>query len=380
MERMTGTYYEILGVPRDAPDREIKQAYLILARRFHPDVCREEDAEGRFKRINEAYQVLSDAGERARYDAMGHDTYLRHQAESGDISGSHGPPGFPGFGDAFDLFFPEREWGPAGTFRPASTSDILVRMEITLEEAILGCEKVIEIPYVAGCASCGGTGSATGTARPCSLCGGSGIGGRDDRGDLADPGASPCRECGGKGRIPEEPCIPCGGWGVIRRARRVPVRIPPGIDSGMRIRKEGLGDGRDPGIPGGDLYIEVAILPHDRFTRRGDDLEIPLHISPARAALGSTAGIEMIDGRVIQVAIPAGVQHGAPVRVRGGGVKTREGCGDLIVRIRIDSPEKTTAAERDLYRKLLRIEEAREGLKKGGLLSRYFSRARDTKR
>jgi molecular chaperone DnaJ len=160
----------------------------------------------------------------------------------------------------------------------------------------------------------------------------------------------------------------------------VTVRLPPGIDSGMRIRKEGLGKGRDPEIPEGDLYVEVMILPHGRFTRKGDDLEIPVHISPPRAALGTAVDVETLDGRLIRVEIPPGLQHDATVRVRGEGVKMRDRCGDLVVRVRIDTPEKTTAEERDLYRRLLRIEEGRERMKKRGLIARYFSKIRDAGR
>jgi molecular chaperone DnaJ len=160
----------------------------------------------------------------------------------------------------------------------------------------------------------------------------------------------------------------------------VTVRIPPGIDSGMRIRKEGLGESRDQEIPSGDLYVEVTILPHPRFSRKGDDLEIALHISPARAALGSVSEAETIDGRVIRVEIPPGTQHDAAVRVRGEGVKMRDRSGDLIARVKIDTPGKTTAEERDLYRKLLQIEERKEAMKKKGLISRYVEKMKDVGR
>jgi DnaJ-class molecular chaperone len=145
----------------------------------------------------------------------------------------------------------------------------------------------------------------------------------------------------------------------------------------MRIRKEGLGGEGDEEIPRGDLYVEVEILPHGRFTRIGNDLEIPVSISPARAVLGSVTEVETIEGKLLRIEIPPGIQHDAPVRVDGEGVKTRGGCGDLILRIKILSPEKTTAEERDLYRQILRIEEGKEELRKKGVLSRYFSKIRD---
>jgi molecular chaperone DnaJ len=372
-----GTYYEVLGVPRDASDREIKRAYHVLARRLHPDVCREAGAEERFKEINEAYRVLSDHRERGRYDTAGHEKYRRSTAGGRDPAPAHGPTGFPGSGDIFDLFFSERSWGQAGAFRPRSLSDTLVRIQIPLEEAILGSERVVEVPYATRCTFCRGTGSTTQKATPCPRCGG---GGTEDGVASRGPhlGSSPCRECGGKGRIPEIPCDPCGGWGMTRHTGRVTIHIPPGIDSGMRIRKEGLGGEGDDGIPRGDLYIEVEVLPHDRFTRKGDDLEISVSISPARAVLGSLTEVETIGGRLLRIGIPPGVQHDATVRVSGEGVKTREGCGDLVLRIKIVGPEKITAEERDLYRRILRIEEGREEERKKGLLSRYFAKLRDS--
>jgi molecular chaperone DnaJ len=144
----------------------------------------------------------------------------------------------------------------------------------------------------------------------------------------------------------------------------------------MRIRKEGLGEGSDTGIPKGDLYVEVMVLPHKRFARKGEDLEIPLPISPARAVLGTTADVETFDGRVLRVEIPPGVQHDGTVRVAGEGVRIRDRCGDLVVRIRITTPEKTTAGERDLYRRLIRIEEERELGRNRGLISKYLSKIR----
>jgi len=378
---MTETYYEILGVSRDAPDREIKRAYRILARKLHPDICREPGAEDRFKAINEAYRVLSSHEERGRYDAMGHDRYRRFLAGSRDFPGSYAPSEFRGFSDIFDLFFSEKAWGSGKDYRPRSASDILIRIQITLEEALFGCEKVIEVPCASRCASCEGTGSTNRKAPPCPRCGGSGKErGAGGSGGPPDPGSPPCRDCGGKGRVPEVPCGLCGGWGATQMVRRVTVHIPPGIDSGMRIRKEGLGESRDQEIPNGNLYVEVTILPHPRFARHGDDLEIEIPISPARAALGSIIDVETIDGRVTRVEIPHGMQHDSTVRVRGEGVKLHDRAGDLVVRVKIDTPEKITADERDLYRRLLRIEEGREETKKKGLITRYFAKMRDAGR
>jgi molecular chaperone DnaJ len=372
------TYYEILGVPRDASEREIKEAYRHLAKKLHPDVCSEEEAGDRFRQVNEAYRVLSDQGERGRYDALGHENYYLYRAGHRGPSAPGTSPPFPGFGDAFDRFFTEKSWGSPRAFRPKAGSDILVRVPVTLEEAVLGARKEVGVPHAFQCPACGGSGSTLGKTRPCPRCGGSGREGTVAPGNFPGQGAAPCRECGGRGRSAEAPCRQCDGWGAIQEMRRITVRIPAGIESGMRIRREGLGDRKAEGIPQGDLYIEVAVLPHDRFTRTGDDLEVPFILSPARAALGSAAEVVTIRGKPVRVDIPPGVQQGAGVRVPGEGVKTRDRCGDLVLRIRIEIPEGITAEEQDLYRRILRIEQRREGLKTG-VLDRYVSRIKGRK-
>ena len=377
MEGKTETYYEILGIPKGASDREIKEAYRCLARRLHPDVCGEDDAEDRFKALNEAYRVLSDHGERARYDTLGHENYRLFRPGLGDRHAARGPHhGFPGFGDAFDLFSPGRNWGSPRSFRPKAASDILAGVQVTLEEAVLGAEKEVEVPCAFRCPACRGTGSASGRpAGPCARCAGTGREGTMP-GRIPPPGSALCRECGGRGRVPGDPCGRCDGWGAIQETRRVPFRIPPGIENGMRIRMEGLGNRSDADIPGGDLYIEVTVLPHERFTRSGHDLVTLLHLSPARAALGAVVEVLTIRGKTVRADVPPGVQHDAAVRVTGEGVKERDRCGDLILRIRIDIPEQITAEEQDLYRRILRVEKRREGPRRG-LLGRCISRIRD---
>ncbi len=374
---MPETYYEILGVPRDASEREIKEAYRGLARRMHPDLCRAAGAEEGFKRVNEAYRVLSNPVERGRYDTLGDERYRNARGGSRDVPGSTGPSDLRGRPDIFDLFFSEKSWGPPGDFRPRSASDILVPVQVTLEESLLGSERVIEVPYALRCESCGGTGSTVWKVSPCPRCGGSGREGGIAGMYPAAPTSPPCRECSGRGDIPEDPCPSCDGWGANQGMRRVAIRIPPGIESGMRIRKEGLGEVGDPGIPGGNLYVEVSVLPHDRFARKGADLETIVCLSPARAVLGTAIDVEVPGGEVLRVQIHPGIRHDAVVRIAGGGVRTRDKCGDLLVRVEIDIPPKTTAGERDLYRRLLRIEEQKDGTRKRGIISKYVSKIRD---
>ncbi|HMA04974.1 MAG TPA: J domain-containing protein [Methanomicrobiales archaeon] len=376
LEGVPGTYYEILGVARGASDREIKQAYRALAMRFHPDICHEEEAGDRFRRIHEAYRVLSDPGERNRYDSLGHEDYTRYAGGSPPPWGSRHTGGFQGFGDAFDSFFRGKSWGPSAEFRPRSPSDILVKVPVTLAEAIRGCEREIEVPYTTRCVSCAGTGSAGGDVRQCPGCGGTGRQGWKEAGGFPDPTSPPCGVCGGKGRVPESPCGECGGWGATQATRRVKVRVPAGIDTGMRILIPGLGEEGDHEVPGGDLYVEATVLPHDMFTRRGNDLETMVHVSPAGAVMGSPVELETLDGRMIRVEIPSGTQHDGTVRIQGEGMRISGRAGDLVVRVRIRLPEKATARERRLYGRLLRIEKEQADAKTG-LVVRYLSKVRN---
>ena len=363
------SYYDTLGVSRDAGDKEIRKAYRDLARKYHPDVCKEEGAEERFKKINEAYSVLSDAEKRAQYDRMGHDAYSN--ASRGSYSGGGGFSGgfsadFSGFGDIFETFF-----GGGGRARsgPRPGADLLMKMRVTLEEAAFGTEKEVSLEHIEPCPACDGSGSETRKFTTCATCGGSGQMRQMSQSIFGNfVRMSTCTACGGRGRVPESRCKTCGGSGHRRARQTVKVRIPPGVDTGMRLRMEGYGDAGEYGAPAGDLYIEISVAPHRSFTRRGDDLETTVEISPVQAVLGSEVEVQTIDGRTVVLNIPAGVQHDAGLKIPGEGVRWQTRPGDMLVRVRIVVPGRLTEEERELYMRLLEMEGKKpsaKGAKKG---------------
>lgn len=359
-------YYDILGVARDADEKEIRKAYRDLARKYHPDVCKEPGAEERFKKINEAYSVLSDAQKRAQYDRMGHEAYSN--ASRGSYSGGGYSGGFSadfsGFGDIFDAFF-GGGFGGGRQSGPRPGADLLMNMRITLEEAVFGTEKEISVDHVEPCPVCDGTGSETRKFTTCPTCGGSGQMRQMSQSIFGSfVRMTPCTACGGRGRRPEARCKTCGGSGHRRARQTVKVRVPPGVDTGMRLRMEGYGDAGEYGAPPGDLYIEISVAPHKSFVRRGDDLETTVDITPAQAALGSEVEIKTIDGRTVVLSIPAGVQHNTGLKIAGEGVRWQTKPGDMLVRVHIVVPTRLTDEERDLYGRLLEIEGKRRPAKK----------------
>jgi molecular chaperone DnaJ len=352
-----GDYYDTLGVPRSADDKEIKKAYRNLARKYHPDVCKEPGAEEKFKEINEAYSVLSDDQKKAQYDNMGHETFTNASKGSYSGAGGQGSGGFhtdfSGFGDIFDFF------GGGGQRRsgPQPGADLLMRIQIRLEDAVAGMDREIEVMHSEPCAACSGSGSETKRLNICPRCGGSG----QMRQATSSPFGqfvrmSTCTQCEGKGKIPEKICKECHGSGHTRVKRKVSVHIPAGIDSGMRLRMEGYGEAGDYGAANGDLFIEVYVLPHDRFIRSGDNLETTIEISPAQAVIGTTTEIETIDKRHIDLSVPAGIQFGTALKIGGEGVKRRGKHGDLLVRVRIVTPKSVSGEQKELYQKLAELE------------------------
>ena len=352
-----GDYYDTLGVPRSADEKEIKKAYRNLARKYHPDVCKEPGAEEKFKQINEAYSVLSDDQKKAQYDNMGHETFTN--ASKGSYSGGGGYSGggfsadFSGFGDIFDFF------GGGGQRRsgPQPGADLLMRIQIRLEDAVSGTDREIEVMHSEPCTACSGSGSETKKLNVCPRCGGSG--------QMRQATNSPfgqfvrmmtCSQCGGKGKIPEKICHTCHGTGHSRVKRKVAVHIPAGIDNGMRLRMEGYGEAGDYGAANGDLFLEVYVQPHDRFVRTGDNLETMIEISPAQAVVGTQVDIETIDKQHIDLKVPAGIQYNTALKIAGEGVKRRGRPGDLLVRVKIITPRNISAEQKDLYQKLAELE------------------------
>ncbi len=368
---MAEDYYEILGIPRNSDEKEVKKAYRTLARKYHPDVCKEPGAEERFKQINEAYSVLSDPQKRAQYDHLGHENYTH--TSKGSYSGGGGFGGFSadfsGFGDIFD-FFGGGFGGGSRQAGPRAGADMLMRLVITLEDAVFGADREIEVSHSEPCPTCDGTGSETKTRISCPRCGGSGqlrqmsqtIFGQFVR-------MSTCPDCRGIGKVPEVRCRQCRGAGTTQVRRKVSVHIPAGIDTGMRLRMEGYGEAGDYGAPNGDLFIEVAVKPHGRFVRHGDNLEVIQEISPAQAVSGSVVQIETIEGKHVDLTIPAGIQHDTALKIPGEGVRKRGRPGDLLVRVKIRIPRQPSPEIRELYEKILELEGSSAAEEKKGFFS-----------
>jgi molecular chaperone DnaJ len=343
--------YEILGVPRDADETQIKKAFRRLARELHPDVNRHDpDAEEKFKEAAEAYEILNDAERRALYDRYGHD---------GLRSGGYAP-NFEGFGsisDLFDAFFGGFGGGMAGRAAgPAQGRDIAVSAEITLAEAAAGRSVELSFEAVDACEVCHGNGAQPGTPIvTCERCGGAGVlqaVTRSPFGQVMRQMA--CDVCGGDGRVPSEPCERCDGRGREVRRRTLRVDVPPGIGDGQRIRLTGRGHAGERGGPPGDLYVLVRIAADERFLRDGDDLVTVLDVPAPLAMIGATLTAPALEGDV-EVEIPPGTQPGDVFVVRGDGMPRlrRSGRrGDLRVVVNVVVPRRLTREQRKQAQKL----------------------------
>ncbi len=357
-------YYEVLGIERGADMATVKAAYRKLARQYHPDVNKEPDAEEKFKEVQEAYAVLTDEEKRARYDRFGHD------GMNGGSGGFPGGGGFDpfggGFGDIFDVFF---GGGGGGGRRggPQRGADLRYNLEVTLEEAYAGAEKVIRIPRVETCDTCKGNGAAPGT-RPetCSVCNGQGQVRRTQNTILGTiQTLVPCPRCEGRGETVATPCGECKGQGRVRRQRELTVAVPPGVDSDMQMPLRGQGEGGTFGGPPGDLYVFFQVKEHPVFERDGLDLYAHVPLTFAQAALGDTIPVPTIGGEKGTISVPEGTQPGRQFRLRGMGmpdVRDKSRRGDLHIVVTVQVPTKLSDRERELIRQLatLRGEKAGE--------------------
>jgi molecular chaperone DnaJ len=339
-------YYEVLGVSRDASDQELKSAYRKMAREHHPDLNPgDHTAEERFKEASEAYQVLSDADKRAAYDRFGH-------AGMGGGAGQ-GFGGFAGGVDIGDLFgdlFGEMFSVGGQQQRPNRQQrgdDLRYDLTIDFDAAIFGHETEVKLRRREACDTCHGSGSASGRGpTTCAQCQGRGQV-RYQQGFFAV--ARNCPICGGAGRIISDPCSTCRGETRVSKEFKLNVKVPPGVESGTRIRYSGEGDAGRQGAPKGDLYIVLAIRPHEFFEREGHNLHCVVPISFPQAALGAEIDLDGIDGK-IALKVPEGTQSGKELRVRGRGVPflNEKGKGDLIVKVVVQIPKKLTRQQREL--------------------------------
>ncbi|MBB3108966.1 molecular chaperone DnaJ [Paenibacillus phyllosphaerae] len=340
-------YYEVLGLGKDASGEDVKKAYRKLARQYHPDVNKAEDAETKFKEVKEAYDVLSDDGKRATYDQYGH-------VDPNQGFGGGGQGDFNGFGDIFDMFF-----GGGGGRRdpnaPQRGNDLQYTMTIEFKEAVFGKETEITIPRTESCDTCHGSGAKAGTKpETCSVCKGSGqqeVVQNTPFGRMVNRRA--CSNCSGTGKIIKEKCGTCHGAGKVKRQRKLNVRIPAGVDDGAQIRLSGEGESGLRGGPSGDLYIVIRVKSHEFFEREGDDIYCEVPLTFAQAALGDEIEIPTLTEKV-KLKIPAGTQTGTYFRLKGKGVPRLRGYGqgDQHVKVTVVTPTNLTDEQKDLLRQL----------------------------
>ena len=341
-------YYEVLGVNRDAGDDEIKKAYRKLAMKFHPDRNPDnKDAEEKFKEAKEAYEMLSDPQKKAAYDRYG------HAGVDPSMGAGPGAQGFEGgFADAFGDIFGDLFGGGGGRGGRSNVyrgADLRYNLEITLEEAARGAEKTIRIPTVEECGTCHGSGAKPGTQpKPCPTCNGHGQV-RVQQGFFSIQ--QTCPKCHGSGKIIPDPCRDCGGAGRTKKQKTLEVKIPAGIDDGMRLRHAGHGEPGVNGGPPGDLYVEIHIRKHAVFERDHDDLHCEMPISITTAALGGEIEIPTLEG-MARLKIPAETQSGKVFRLRGKGIKNVRSHvhGDLMCHVVVETPVSLTERQKELLR------------------------------
>ncbi len=346
-------YYEVLGVSRTATAVEIKKAYRKLAMKYHPDRNTgddREEAEIRFKEVKQAYEVLSDDQKRAAYDQFGHAGVEGGAGMGGGAGGFGGGASFSDiFGDVFGDIF--GGGGGRGTHRHARGADMGYNLELSLEEAVKGTTVKIRIPTQVTCETCGGSGAKPGTnPRTCSTCGGSGQV-RTQQGFFI--AQQTCPTCHGRGLQIDSPCPECRGRGRIQTHKTLSVKVPPGVDTGDRIRLAGEGEAGENGGPPGDLYVQIHVKPHPIFERDDANLYCEVPIPFTTAALGGELDVPTLEGKV-KLKIPEGTQTGKLFRIRGKGIKPVRGgtVGDLLCRVVVETPVKLNEEQKELLRKL----------------------------
>ena len=354
-------FYEALGLEKSASEEEIKKAFRQQAKKYHPDLnSGDKNAEARFKEINEAYEVLSDADKKARYDQFG------HAGVDPSFGGGGGFGDFGGFGsmdfdlgDLFSSFF----GGGGGTSSrnrnaPRKGDRIRAEVSIKFEEAAFGCEKEVSVSRVETCESCTGTGCKEGTtAEKCANCNGRGVVSTQQRTPFGVmQSSSDCPKCGGRGKIIHQPCEKCRGLGLVRRNRNVKVSIPAGIDNGQTISLRGQGSAGANGGEPGDLFVTVIVMRHPLFQREGNSVILNMQISFVQAALGAEIEVPTLDGKV-KYSIPEGTQTGTVFRLRGKGIQNLRGSGrgDQFVTVSIVVPTGLSKEQKDSLREFAAI-------------------------
>jgi len=364
-------YYATLGVARDAKADDLKKAYRKLAMKFHPDRNPgDAQAEARFKEVNEAYDVLKDDQKRAAYDRFGHAAF-----ENGG-PGAGGFAGGAGLGDIFDQMFGEFMGGRGRSRGPRAGADIRAAVEIDLAEAFAGTKVQLRVPTRVACEACNGTGSETKerSSDTCGTCHGAGKVRAQQGFFLIE---RTCPTCGGSGRVIRNPCRICAGAGTVQRERSLQVAIPAGIEDGTRIRMAAEGEAGGPNAVPGDLYVHVAIRPHQIFQRDGANIFCRVPLRMTQAALGGEVEVPAIDGSKARVKIPPGTQSGEQFRLRGKGFSVLRSAqrGDMFIQVAVETPQQLTRRQREL---LEEFEAEARGHAKGSPESEgFFAKVRE---
>src|SRR3954462_12190845 len=374
---MATDYYGGLGLSRGATDAEIKKDYRRLARDLHPDVNPEPGAKERFQEVSRAYQALTDPDKRRIVD-LGGDPF--DNAAAAGAGGPFAGAGFGGLGDIMDAFF----GGGAATRGPRSRvpagGDALLRLDLDLDETVFGTTKEITVDTAVLCTTCSGAGTAPGTHPvTCATCSGRGEGQSVQRGLLGQVVSSrTCPSCAGIGQVIPDPCPQCGGDGRVRARRTIPVKVPAGVEDGMRIRLTGHGEVGPGGGPAGDLYVEIHERPHAVFTRDSEDLHCRVTLPMTSAALGTTLSLKTLDGET-DLDIKPGTQSGSILTLRAQGAPRLRatGRGNLLVHVEVQTPAKLDAEQEKLLRELATLRgEDTTGTTRENQQS-FFSRVRD---
>ena len=377
-------YYEVLGVNKNATDEELKKAFRKLAKQYHPDANPDnrEEAEQKFKEVNEAYEILSDKQKRQMYDQFGFDGPQGFGGGQGGGyysygSGFEGFGGFSDFGDFGDLGDIFSSFFGGGSSRSRSSNgsrkgaDLKVNLDITFEEAYSGIEKEISLNRNVKCTSCNGSGAKRGTvAEKCSVCNGTG--------KIKQVVTTPfgqmatqkiCSHCGGDGKVIKEPCPECKGKGIVKKTVKLKVKIPEGIDEGQTIVLKGEGEVGSNGGPNGDLYIVIHIKRHSIYSRKAEHVLCDIPISFTGAALGADLEIPMVDGTKETYRIPEGTQTGTKFTIKNKGFKNVNGNwrGDFVFTVIVQTPKRLTKEQRDILKELAKTMNEQPPIKKKGI-------------
>ncbi len=356
-------YYEVLGLKKGASAEEIKKAYKELAKKYHPDVSKESEAEKKFKEINEAYSVLSDADKKSKYDQYGDEAfkgfggagagYQNANFNFEDIFSQFSNFGFSDFGDIFGSTM----GGGSQRARKDNGSNIKINLNLSFEEAAFGATKELEYERIEKCPKCHGSG-AEGAMKKCAACHGKGVEIRQQRTPFGIfQSQSICRTCHGRGEIPEKECKECGGDGLTAKPAHISVKIPAGINTGNHLRLAGKGhEGRH---GAGDLYIVIFVEPHEIFKRDEEDIYAEIPIAYSEAALGATVDVPTLQGKA-ELKIPSGTQTGTIFRIKGKGIQklNKDAYGDEYIKVIVTTPSKLSKKQKELLEQLKKEDDA----------------------